>query len=49
LFEVITGGGKNVVLEANCKEPIMDLFNFQAQLKLVYPEHQMPLVDLDLK
>ena len=50
LFDIVTGQGKEIIMEVNCKaEPIPDLYSFDADLKLVYTDRQAPLIDLDLK
>ena len=50
LQEIINGGGKNILLEVNCKTgPKPELHAFDAALKVVFPDRQLPLIDLDLK
>lgn len=50
MTDLVTGQGKEVIIEINCKtDPIPDLYSFDAGLKLVYPDRQAPLIDLDLK
>ena len=50
LMDLVTGQGKEVIIEVNCKtDPIPDLYSFDAGLKLVYADRQAPLIDLDLK
>jgi hypothetical protein len=47
--ELITGE-KEIIVEINCKtDPIPDLYAFDAGLKLVYKDKQLPIIDLDLK
>ena len=48
--ELVTGKGEDWIVEVNCRsEPIPDLYQFDADLKLVSQDKQAPLIDLDLK
>ena len=50
LVDLITGKGKDMIIEVNCKtDPIPDLYSFDADLKLVSKDAQAPLINLDLK
>ena len=50
LKPIVTGGGKDLLLEIQCKTgPISNLSEFDGKLKIVEPHRQYPLEDLSIK
>lgn len=50
LNEIVTGGGKNLLLEVQCNTgPVSSLSEYDGKLKLVEPDRQYPLEDLCIK
>ena len=50
LKEVLTGGGKRMLIEVQCKNgPVMDLNKFEGDLKIIEADAQYPLIQLDIK
>jgi hypothetical protein len=49
LDEIVTGGGKRLLMEVTCASPVASLSSFESKMKLVEPDKQHPLVDLSIK